>query len=422
MSAVGDALADIRQRFPDAQRLVVAYSGGRDSHVLLHAARQQSPLPVRALHVVHGLQSVAAPWPQHCERVCAALDVPLDVVEATVVSAGQGLEAAAREARYDVFAQQINPHDLLLQAHHAEDQAETLLLRLMRGTGIRGMAAMPTTRALGQGILWRPLLGVSSKNVAQYAAQMQLEWIEDPSNRDTQFDRNYLRQKVTPLLSERWPKMAMQLSAAARRAGEAESLLAELIEPKLEQLISSDGGLSCDGLLAASTQMQRYLLRAWLAKHRPLAPTESQLRAALRDVLRARRDADPRLYLGGGELRRHREYLYWVPTVSVDTIQTHQWDDTRVPLKVGDELLSLDSDFGKRLIIPEQAVVQIRFRQGGERIRLRSGERALKKLLQDHSVPSWRRDRTALLYLNDEFAAVWNISIAAKYEKSVKKQ
>lgn len=418
MSPVGRALADLRQRFPDAHSVVVAYSGGRDSHVLLHAAQRFAGLSVRAVHVSHGLQSAAERWPAHCHAVCVALEVPLTIAEVEVHSAGQGVEAAAREARYQVFEQQTRPGELLLQAHHADDQAETLMLRLLRGTGLRGMGAMPEQRKMGSSVLWRPLLALDGAALGDYAETHQLSWIEDPSNQDTHFDRNYLRQQVMPLLSARWPQMAKQLGAAARRAQSAELLLNSLLAPVLEKLGDHDGSFCCDGLMARPNAEQPHLLRAWLATHSQLPPTENQLQVLLQEVVCARRDADPCLQILGAEVRRHRERLYWVQITPIDLPAEQVWSDLSQPIAFASETLSFDSAFGRQLLIPAGARVRLCVRQGGERIRLRGGERPLKKVMQDLSLPSWLRDRTPLLYVDDELAAIWNYSIAVKFQKN----
>ncbi|MGB0867641.1 MAG: tRNA lysidine(34) synthetase TilS [Granulosicoccaceae bacterium] len=417
MNPVGLALASLRRRFPDVQSVVIAYSGGRDSHVLLHAAKQYAGVSVRALHVAHGMQSAAAHWPDHCAQVCSALEIPLQCLSVDVKTSGQGLEAAAREARYRAFEQNLQPSDLLLLAHHAQDQAETLLLRLLRGTGLRGIGAIPEQRRLGQAFLWRPLLCVAESDIAHYASEQRLQWIEDPSNTSLKHDRNYLRARVLPTLVERWPQTASQLSGAARKAAEAEQLLEELLTPVLDQMINEAGGLNGEKLKLAPSKQQPYLVRFWLARHADQMPTEAQLRVLLREVVGARRDADPKLQLLGGEIRRHRDYLFWVDASAFDCPEPTEWSDRELALNFGVQRLSMSSEFGQQLLIPKGAQVQIRCRCGGERIRLRSGERPLKKVMQDLSVPSWQRDSTPLLYVDGELAAIWNYLIAPKFKK-----
>lgn len=419
---LGEALSTLRQRFPDARKALIAYSGGRDSHALLHAASQQLDMPLRALHVAHGLQSAAADWPAHCAAQCAQLSIPLKTVHADVRDTGQGLEASARNARYTVFEAELAADEVLLLAHHAHDQAETLLLRLMRGTGLRGMAAMPESRSLGAGHLWRPFLALSVDAIADYAREQQLRWVEDPSNSDTRFDRNYLRKNVLPLLRERWPQADRQLAAASRRAGQADQLLASLIEPLVNAGCAADGSLDGLYLYNLASAQQAAVLRAWLQRYCPLAPSEPQLRAILRDVVGARADASPVFLLSGGSLRRYRGQLHWVSADLPVLPPRSDWRNPELPLQVGEHQLNLRSEFGRRLALPPFDILQIRFRTGGERIRLRGGERSLKKLLQDSGVPPWLRDRTPLLYADDQLVAVWNISIAANFDKSIANQ
>ncbi len=419
---LGRALSAFAQRFPDATGAVVAYSGGRDSHALLHAAVHALPVSLRAIHIAHGLQPAAEDWPAHCRATCESLGIPLEVIEAEVEPGSHGPEAAARDARYRSFEHSLTAGEVLLLAHHAQDQAETLLLRLMRGAGITGMAAMPESRALGDGHLWRPLLALPADWLLQYAQQHLLRWIEDPSNADTRFDRNYLRQCVLPSLRERWPQADRQLSSAARRAAEADELMRGLIQPLLADCCEADGSLDCLKIFNSDTPRQSALLRGWLQQYSALAPTELQLRAIVRDVVSARRDADPQFHLHGGSVRRHRGRLYWLSSALPTLPSRVDWEQPLDPLTVGEHTLDLSQGFGQQLAVSAQSVVQVRFREGGERIVLRSGERTLKKLLHDKRVPSWLRDRTPLLFVDGELAAVWNISVAKKYDKNYKNQ
>lgn len=417
-ASVGRALADLRHRFPHCHSVAVAYSGGRDSHVLLHAARAALDLPLRAIHVHHGLQPAAAAWPAHCAAVCTDLGMPLRQLEVAVADTGQGPEAAARDARYHAFAAELGEGELLLLGHHAGDQAETLLLRLARGTGLRGLGGMPPERAIGRGQLWRPLLALEAEVLADYAHRHQLRWVEDPSNADPRFDRNYLRAQVLAPLTQRWPRAAAQLAGAARRAAEAEALLDELLAPQLAALQDEAGALDAAALLRQPERLQSALLRAWLAPRLPKPPSEAQLRAMLREVAGARRDADPVLRLGDGALRRHRDRLYWVEPPRAVGPATLDWCDPAQPVDFGDQRLSLESSFGRRLALPAGAALQLRRRGGGERIGLRAGSRPLKKALQEAGVPSWLRARAPLLYVDGELAAVWGFLIATKFQKS----
>lgn len=214
----------------------IAFSGGLDSTVLLHLladyARSHAAPPLRAVHVHHGLQAAADAWPAHCKAVCANLGIALEVIHVQV-SPGASLEQAARDARYAAFQQTLGPGDILFTGQHCDDQAETLLLRLLRGAGLRGLAAMPWQRPLGQGSLVRPLLGCARQQLQAYAQARGLAWIDDPSNADTRFARNFLRREVMPQLQQRWPQVGQNFARAAEHLGEALGLLDELAQGDL---------------------------------------------------------------------------------------------------------------------------------------------------------------------------------------------
>ncbi|WP_404940808.1 tRNA lysidine(34) synthetase TilS [Pseudomonas chlororaphis] len=263
----------------------IAFSGGLDSTVLLHLLaqlRQRHRLPpLTAIHVHHGLQAAADAWPEHCRTQCEALGVPLQIV-AVQVQPGASLERAAREARYAAFEEAAGGNELLLTAQHRDDQAETLLFRLLRGAGVRGLSAMPASRALGQGHLLRPLLDVSRDELERYARDHQLHWIDDPSNQDRQFSRNYLRHQVFPLLTARWPQAASSMARSAAHLREARELLDELaiIDLRAAALGVEFEWLGLPSLALAplvglSEARQRNALSHWLSKlrHCPTATT-----------------------------------------------------------------------------------------------------------------------------------------------------
>lgn len=253
----------------------IAFSGGLDSSVLLHLladwARHEDLPPLSAIHVHHGLQPAADAWPEYCAQFCARLDIPLEVVRVQVAP-GASLEQAARRVRYAAFAERLGSGEVLLGAQHRDDQAETLLLRLLRGAGVRGLAAMPASRPLGQGSLVRPLIDCSRAELQAYAQSHGLAWVEDPSNADERFSRNFLRRQVMPLLAERWPQMTASLARSASHLSEAQQLLDELAEM---DLLAARGvcalpwlplpSLDLSAVTALSDARQRNLLRHWLA-------------------------------------------------------------------------------------------------------------------------------------------------------------
>jgi tRNA(Ile)-lysidine synthase len=390
----------------------VAFSGGLDSTVLLHllaglAQRQQLP-PLRAVHVQHGLQAAAQAWPAHCQRVCAALKVPL-LLREVQVQAGASLERAARDARYAAFAELLGAGELLLTAQHRDDQAETLLFRLFRGAGVRGLAAMPVSRPLGAGQLVRPLLEVSRAELEDYARANGLDWVEDPSNCDERFSRNFLRRQVLPLLTQRWPQAVASMARSAAHLSEAQGLLDELAQADLA-LMQPDSrfawlplpSLPLAPLLTLSAARQRNLLRHWLAPLTPLPDSEHW--AGWTSLATAAVDAAPVWRLARGELRRADGRLWWLSgpwLQSLPAIDLRLTAAARLPLPGNGHVRLLGQ-------APEGAL-QVRYRQGGEVLHLAGrGRRDLKRLLNEVGVPGFLRGRLPLLYRGEELF-VWQV-------------
>lgn len=298
-----------------AHRVWVAFSGGLDSTVLLHllAARPEaSSLPLAAIHVDHGLHPDSAAWAEHCRQVCAALGVPLTVRRLTLRRRpGESLEALAREGRYAILRELAGPGDLVLTAQHQDDQAETLLLALLRGSGVKGLAAMPQVAPLGQARLLRPLLGHTRAQLLAWAQARGLRWLDDPSNADPAFDRNFLRARVMPLLTERWPACAASLSRSAAHCAAAQGLIEGQAAAELPRLIGSrPGTLSLSRLAALEPALLAAVLRYWIAGL-GLPPPDSRHLGRIQDEsLTARPDRQPLVTWPGAEARRYRDDLY----------------------------------------------------------------------------------------------------------------
>ena len=397
----------------DSSAWWVAFSGGLDSTVLLHAlvrlAERRALPPIRAIHVHHGLQVAADDWPAHCQQVCDRLGVALEIVRVQVVP-GASLERAARDARYQAFAARLGEDDLLLTGQHRDDQAETLLFRLLRGAGVRGLAAMPGVRSMGRGSLVRPLLDVSWAELEDYARANGLSWVEDPSNQRLEYSRNFLRRQVLPLLQQRWPRAAFSLARTAALMAEAQHLLDELAQ---QDLAVAQADIDFDWLNLPSLALaplreltparQRNALRHWLAA-RTLAPDEDHWAGweCLRD---ARADATPRWRLAGGELQRSGERVWWLPDGWLASVGGPvDWPDPSVELQLpGNGSLRLEG-------APPIGRLQIRYRTGGEVMDVSGrGRRDLKRLLNEAGVPAFARGRLPLLYCDEQLVAVANL-------------
>jgi tRNA(Ile)-lysidine synthase len=391
----------------------IAFSGGLDSTVLLHLladlAKTESLPPLSAVHIHHGLQAAADAWPQHCQSVCDALGVPL-LIERVKVQPGASLERAARDARYAVFGSLTQANDLLLTGQHRDDQAETLLFRLMRGAGVRGLAGIPAQRPVGQGMLIRPLLDVSRSELEAYAQAHQLRWIEDPSNQDRQFSRNYLRHQVMPLLTERWPQAQTSMARSATHLREAQGLLDELAQIDLTTAATAHDfewlglpSLELAPLAALSAARQRNVISHWLEPLTRLPDTDHW--SGWTDLCEAGHDASPVWRLADGELHRSVGCVWWL---SGDWLRSPvigcEWQSPASALRLADNGRVMFS--GQTPSGP----LRIAYRQGGEVMHLGDrGHRDLKRLLNERAVPGFVRGRLPLLFRDDELLAVANL-------------
>lgn len=424
-------LARLLAAHSNIRRLVVGYSGGLDSHVLLHVlATQRAAWPRRELQAVyidHGLQAASAAWGAHCARICRALAVPWRIRPVTAHPApGESPEAAARHARYAALAAELGPDVALLTAHHRDDQAETLLLQLLRGAGPHGLAAMPAAAPLGAGWLLRPWLAIERAALLEYGYRHALRWIEDASNNDIGFDRNYLRHRIMPLLQQRWPSATNALARSARWCAEAAAELDQQAAHDLAQAAgASPDQLSLAVLRPLSQARQRYLLRYWLRTLGLPIPGSRQLEQLRVEALSAAHDRQPGIRWPGGEVRRHRAKLYAMPPLALlDRQAVWSWrsdGDGYPPLDLpGLGRLRWQAKPGagvRAALLADGATLTVRFRQGGEWLHLagRTHHQELKKLLQAADIPPWQRDRTPLLYRDSVLIAVIGLGVAARW-------
>jgi tRNA(Ile)-lysidine synthase len=428
-------LAALIPNFPNVS-LCVALSGGVDSTALLTALASIHPRPfkLRALHVDHGLRPASKQWAAHCRALARRLRVPLKVLTTKVERArGQSLEAAAREARYQLLAIALAPGEILLTAHHSDDQLETVLLQLFRGSGLPGLSAMPAFVPFAKGGLARPLLSRSRAELEAWVQQRELTWVDDDSNADERLDRNYLRLRVLPLIRERWPGSPAAVSRSARHAAEAQALLDALALADVER--SSYGESLCVKTLRALPPARcRNALRFWITRAGYLAPDTRRLDEIAGPLLNARPDANPFVEWGadtlthaGARVQRHGDLLTLSPATSHDSASpspsnsrtaharsarasdvsphtelTWRWRHTptcALPHTLGKLELEPDAHGPIDLdTLPDE--LTIRWRSGGERLTPRHGgpRRALKNLLQESHVPVVERARLPLLF------------------------
>lgn len=425
MSLTKTLLLEALCALPQARRYALAYSGGRDSHTLLHALASlgaQRPGPVLALHVDHGLQDASGAWAAHCRRICLSLGIDCQVLRlALPPSAGDSPEAQARAARYRALADAMRPGDMLLTAHHQDDQAETVLLQLLRGAGPAGLSAMPALARFGAGWLGRPLLRFTASELASYARQHRLQWVDDPSNRDTGIDRNYLRQQVMPLLRQRWPSCSRTLSRSARHCAEAQSLIDELAAADMLPLVGEDTAtLVSSGVAGLPPPRARAVLRAWIRDNGFPLPDSGRLDRILREVVTAAQDRSPLVQWPGAEVRRYRDRLHILPPLPpLEPGLRLPWDG-RGPLRLPAGLGCLRTEQGGGGLALERcrsALLEIRFRQPDQGLPPagRTGAVKLKKLFQRYAIPPWQRSRVPLIFIDGELAAVADLHICRPF-------
>ncbi|MDE2234655.1 MAG: tRNA lysidine(34) synthetase TilS [Gammaproteobacteria bacterium] len=415
----------VMRGLPAARCYWVAYSGGLDSTALLLALSQQrEALSGRlcAVHVNHHINPAADSWQLHCQRVCDALHIPLDCKSVKVVAVkGHSLEAIARQQRYKAFREIVNEDDILLLAHHLNDQMETFLLQALRGAGPRGLAAMPVIAAFNAGKVARPLLSFTRAEIKAWADLEKVSWLEDPSNSDTRFDRNYLRTHVIPEMLQRWPSAPATISRSAAHCSETLELLAELANQDLASSRAGQGpGLAVAAVRELSPIRAKNLLRHWLAHQQLPLPPSHKLEQILREVLLARAPRNPCVAWAGAEVRRYRGCLYALqplPPVPSGELNLRQEQPVNLGAGLGSILLVSSSE-GQRLRadIPQQGF-QLRFRVGGEICKPagRAHHRPLKKWLQEFKVVPWMRGRIPLIYDSDRLVAVAGLFVCAPY-------
>lgn len=375
------------------QRLLLGYSGGLDSSVLLHLLARMPGWQLRAIHVHHGLQAQADDWAQHCQQQCQRLGVPLIIERVHVESRGDGLEAAARRARHAAFARHLEAGECLVLAHHLDDQAETFLLRVLRGAGPDGLAAMRPWRSFAPGILWRPLLAISRAQLLTCAQENGIAWIDDPSNHDARFERNWLRREIMPRLQQRQPEAARNIAQCAHLQAEAVSLLQADDETALETATPS-ATLALDKLRQLPPARATRVFRHWV-RQQGLPPLPGRASRWLQtELAKPADDRQSELRWGDVRLLRWRDTLYPDPGIAPlpDDFQA-LWDG-RSPLQLPNGLCwQLEGAAG--FTVP----LQVHARRGGEKIRLpgRAHHHLLKHALQQRQIAPWLRRAWPLL-------------------------
>ncbi len=402
--------------------LLIALSGGVDSVVLLSLAAgldKQNLCSVRAVYVDHGLQKQSVAWGDHCASLCETLAVSFEFVAVDVdLQSGLSPESAARDARYSAMKTMLRADEYLCTAHHAEDQAETLLLQLFRGAGINGLASMPEVRDFGAGYLFRPLLQASQSEIIDYAKLRNLSWVEDPSNTDLRYDRNFLRHELLPMIEQRWPQVAQRISRSAAHCAEAVVLTSELAVKDFlsrdanshdvnSKVISSHdvnllGKMSVSQIRSLSHVRQKNLLRHWISSQGFQTPSTVQLEQLLKDLVHGKEEGQGCVAFGAAEVARYQDNLCLAKRGSFDSLADfeYQWVCSDVPLFIAELDWQLDAVARDNLKPFIGKTLVVRNRRGGERWRPDPAGRStsVKSMLQQRGVPPWLRSRILFVF------------------------
>ena len=408
-------LVNLQDTFP--LNLLVAYSGGLDSTVLLHLlveAKKTFLFELHAMHVHHGLSKNADLWADFCQSQCASLKVPIQIVHVTIdLKAGNGIEAAARALRYNALFEarfgDIKP--LIVTAHHQDDQAETFILQLLRGAGVKGLSSMAAVDQTKR--MLRPLLNISRAQLVEYATCHQLEWCEDESNQNTNYERNFVRQSVMPLLEARYPAVKSVISRSASHMAEARTLLDDLAQLDAEPLLQ-DNHLDIKGLRNLSKIRAKNCLRWWLAQNSLPMPNTEHLNEILLQLLDAKPDANLTIKLQHLTLKRFQHRAYLVQEKKLTSYDLVWNGEAEIVLPDGGKLQFKQVKGAGLANKLGMTKLRITNRDGGERFKPSAirPTRTLKYLFQTANIPPWQRRLIPLIYWQDTLAYVPNIGVA----------
>lgn len=391
------------------QTLWVGFSGGLDSQVLLHFLSHyfwkndtEKNYHLKAIHINHQLLAESTQWEKHCSKICRDLHIPLKIIRVNIIKKpGESLEAKARDARYAVFKKTLKKNDILLTAHHQDDQAETFLYQLLRGAGLRGVSAMPQISILEKGFLVRPLLDFSRNDLKNYAEYHQLNWIEDPSNQDERFDRNYLRKSVLPVLKNRWTNTDKIFARFAKHCAEQEKLLMILAQKDYEACHGEyPNTLLISKFILLDKARQKNILRYFIEKLNFSLPSEKILTEILK-ICKAKNDKNPVISWQNTECRRYRNNLFILSPIKQRQPELSDeekiWCDKNLSFNIESHR---PKNTGKNIIIT--------YRKGGEKFKPLNSKhtRTLKNLFQEWKIPIWLRDKIPLIYYDNKLVAI----------------
>ncbi len=395
---------------PQANQYLVAYSAGADSSALLHALTQLDiRQSIHALHINHGLQAQSDHWAQLAQSNCNAWNVPLHIQKVSVIAGKHGLEAAARKARYDAIKQHLQNHTVVLMAHHRDDQAETLLLNLFRGSGVRGLSGIPKTRPIADATIYRPLLELPRQQLRQYCHQQKLSYIEDSSNQDLRFDRNWLRHELLPFIEQRFGKASNNMAISAQLLRQTFNINQQFIEQQLLPLLDKQNSLNLQQLRLQPEFLQHELLRTWIRNQQYTPPPRQQLKEFIRQLNTAKADKAPQLLWENHQLCVYQQRLSIQKATDQPALKESQWrlPDCFVWPNVGKLAIQNKDQITPANQSGRWPVFTVTQRRGGETILLADGHHhSFKKLCQQAGIPPWKRSQMPMVYHRKKLVAI----------------
>ena len=406
-------------------KFCIAFSGGMDSTVLLHVMKNiiDEKSQIRAIHINHNIVDNSKVWTRTCKSICKNFGIDIEIISLEVTHNGYGLEAAARDERYKKLKEKLYENEYLLTAHHEEDQMETVFLRMARGTGLDGLQGINEKYSFGEGIIFRPMLEVSKTSVMDYAKEHQLKWVEDSSNQDTHFDRNFLRKKIIPQFRERWPSIASSVSRLSQLSAQNIKILNQIAEEDIGP-IANMNELPLAKLLDKSFERANNMLRYIILANGMSIPSMKTLQDGLKEMLDPETDKSVIAWKDYC-IRKYKNHLYFLSNSDLEPNKV----DVRIPWEIGktvnlgENIGSIEATFihGDGLSIEKcENKLTISYRQGGELIKP-IGHRinkSLKNLFQENQILPWMRDKIPLIYYQDELVSVADLWFNQNYVAS----
>ena len=428
MSKVTSSALDIIERqikplLPN--KFCIAFSGGVDSTVLLHAIKNiiDEKSQIRAIHINHNIVGNSKVWAKTCKSICKNIGIDIEIISLEVTHNGYGIEAAARDERYKKLKEILYENEYLLTAHHEEDQMETVFLRMARGTGLDGLQGINEKYSFGEGIIFRPMLEVSKTSVMDYAKEHQLKWVEDSSNQDTHFDRNFLRKKIIPQFRERWPSIASSVSRLSQLSAQNIKILNQIAEEDIGP-IANMNELPLAKLLDKSFERANNMLRYIILANGMSIPSMKTLQNGLKEILDPETDKSVIAWKDYC-IRKYKNHLYFLRSSDLEPNKIN----VRIPWEIGkavnlgENIGTIEATFihGDGLSIEKcENKLTISYRQGGESIKP-IGHRinkSLKNLFQENQILPWMRDKIPLIYYQDELVSVADLWFNQNYVAS----